>query len=191
MISLIQIIPDLKNRNLQQPGANAFGSPICQFWINFLLKLLNLKNIQINSLFGQIIGIGLIFLITLIIAVKSRIRQRFKNVKLDSNRSGIIFLFMSSAYISCFIAGMNYNYRLIFLICAILHYIQLDKSYSNYFFLASITALTFTCFPYFGFNGKLVELAQWAGNFAQFVVIGYFFNALYCLIKNSSSKAIE
>jgi hypothetical protein len=106
--------------------------------------------------------------------------------KTDKN----IFLFSSLTYVGCFLAGSNFDYRLIFLAIslALLNKAMVNSLQSRLIIVIELAALWFTYF-YFGAIGAIPVLLSIAGNTAQLLLAVFLFFYLYGFAK-AEAKAL-
>ena len=151
----------------------AFGLPAMGLWINFFSWRFNLPislNIPLQYFVGLIVMISLY--------IFSRIFSLVRYPALVMGKSGSWklygFLFSSTVYVSCFFAGMNYDYRLFFLSVSIVLMVAIDKNFviGRPLLVLQFSALWFTYF-FFGAIGAIPVLLALVGNFFQYVLAGY------------------
>ena len=164
------------------PMFAAFGLPAPGLWLNFfawrfdLPIELGIASLYLVGLFVMLSGLYLFYF--------SPIKERFLAHQIGAfSLTGFrshAFLVSAGAYVSCFLAGMNFDYRLIFLIFALL---LLNASYaelrsSRWFVGIQIASLWATYF-FFGAVGPIPVLLAILGNFCQLVLALYLMGAIY------------
>ncbi len=167
------IIIDIQAQHLQQPGSFAFGSPVVTFWINALSTNLGLPIGEVGIKLGQLIGI---MVLSLVAATLSRyVAPSFKPLKLKGESlSQICLFYLGSVYVTCFVLGMSYDYRLIFSALAGLFFMRTYASFDSrrlwvmLFWLLSLWLSVFN----FGLSPKNHLLIQWIGNIFDFFTAG-------------------
>jgi len=164
---------DIQAQHLQQPGSFAFGAPIVTFWINALSSNFNLPIGEVTIRLGHFIGLALLGVITAAFLFKNAVITnlfRPKSASLCEN----CFFYLGTVYVSCFVLGMSYDYRLIFSALAGLFFMQATKTLgANRWLLISIWALSLWLSVFsFGLSPKMHLLVQWVGNGFDFVTAG-------------------
>jgi hypothetical protein len=164
---------DIQAQNLQQPGSFAFGTPIVTFWINAFSSNFNLPIEEVSIRLGHFIGLALLGVITAAFLLKDAVIMnlfRPKSASLIEN----CFFYLGTVYVSCFVLGMSYDYRLIFSALAGLFFMQATKTLGSYrWLLISIWALSVWLSVFsFGLSPKMHLLVQWIGNGFDFVTAG-------------------
>jgi hypothetical protein len=164
------------------PMYAAFGLPAPGLWLNFFAWRFDLPfELGMTSLY--LVGL-IVVLVGLYIFYFSPFKRRFLAHKIGAFSSAGLrshaFLVSAGVYVSCFLAGMNYDYRLIFLIFALL---LLNSSYtelrgSRWFVGTQVSAVWATYF-FFGATGPIPVLIAILGNFCQLVVALYLIGAMY------------
>ncbi len=164
------------------PMFAAFGLPAPGLWINFFAWRFDLP-VELGMISLYLIGV-LLVLLGLYVFYFSPIKKRFLAHRIEAfpllGLPSHAFLVSAGVYISCFLAGMNYDYRLIFLIFTLL---LLNSSYpelrgSWWFVTTQICALWATYF-FFGATGPVPVLLAILGNFCQLVLALYLMGAMY------------
>lgn len=182
VLSPIVIHNILSAESHPNPMFAAFGLPAPGLWINFFAWRFDLPiELGIASLY--LVGL-LVVLFGLYLFYFSPIKERFLAHQISAfSVAGFqshAFLVSAGAYVSCFLAGMNFDYRLIFLIFALL---LLNASYaelrgSRWFVGIQIASLWATYF-FFGAVGPIPVLLAILGNFCQLVLALYLMGAIY------------
>lgn len=170
---------DVQAQNLQQPGSFAFGAPIMTFWINALSSNFNLPLGEVTIRFGHLIGLALLSVITAGFLLKGAVITNLFRPKSNSLCENCLF-YLGTVYVSCFVLGMSYDYRLIFSALAGLFFMQATKTLGAYrWLLISIwaTSLWLSVFS-FGLSPKMHLLVQWVGNGFDFVTAGLIISLL-------------
>ena len=191
IISMIVITPyiyqDIIIRDIQEPGSLAFGTPMVTFWINSVLKRITDTSTVININEGHAAGILFLMLIVYIVY-----KLKFKNVKKTTDYvnefHSYLFILLSVSFLSCFLSGMNYDYRLIFMIgscIALLNFCEARRS-DLVFIISMLLGSWLTCFS-FGLPSYYFLMLQWVGGLSQFVIAGYFVCELRLLLPNKVS----
>ena len=164
---------DIQAQHLQQPGSFAFGTPIVTFWINAFSSNFNLPIGEVTIRLGHFIGLALLGVITAAFLLKDAVITNLlwsKSASLCEN----CFFYLGTVYVSCFVLGMSYDYRLIFSALAGLFFMQATKTLGAYrWLLISIWALSLWLSVFsFGLSPKMHLLVQWIGNGLDFVTAG-------------------
>ena len=181
LASIVIIYSDIKMQNLQQPGSFAFGAPIVTFMLNAVVSNLDLPFEPISVRTGHILGILLIIFLSLLL-------KRFKfflvesQASINQNSSIFFFEFLSIVYISCFLLGMNYDYRLIFSVMSGIFFfltfkVDINAKIFAFFWLVSLWLSVYS----FGLSPAMHLMIQWLGNIFGFFVIA-------CLISFHSNN---
>ena len=170
------------------PMFAAFGLPAPGLWLNFfawrfdLPVELGMASLYFVGLFVVLFGLYLLYF--------SPIKERFLAHQIGAfyltGFKSHAFLVSAGTYVSCFLAGMNFDYRLIFLIFALL---LLNASYSElrgsrWFVGVQIAALWATYF-FFGAVGPIPVLLAILGNFCQLILALYLMGAIYRTLEAS------
>jgi len=170
------------------PMFAAFGLPAPGLWLNsfawrFDLPVeLGMASLYFVGLFVVLFGLYLFYF--------SPLKERFLAHQIGAFSLTVFqshaFLVSAGTYVSCFLAGMNFDYRLIFLIFALL---LLNASYSELrgsrcFVGVQIAALWATYF-FFGAVGPIPVLLAILGNFCQLILALYLMGAIYRTLKVS------
>ena len=170
---------DVQAQNLQQPGSFAFGAPIMTFWINALSSNFNLPLGEVTIRFGHLIGLALLSVITAGFLLKGAVITNLFRPKSNSLCENCLF-YLGTVYVSCFVLGMSYDYRLIFSALAGLFFMQATKTLGAYRWLLIFiwaTSLWLSVFS-FGLSPKMHLLVQWVGNGFDFVTAGLIISLL-------------
>jgi len=169
-LGIIQVLKDLSFiPNISVAVAD--GSFGVQVWGSYLNRL----NIPINILSSYVFGISLI-VITLcsLLFFKSKIvldTRIFSDFGTKQRFS--ISLFQSSfvVFFSCYLVGINYDYRLIFLCATSIGFMLLGKDFQKLEFVQGLVwILTIVCM-WFSYNSNLL---QPVGDFAMILLICIF-----------------
>lgn len=191
IVSMIVITPyiyqDIIIRDIQEPGSLAFGTPMVTFWINSVLKRITDTSTVININEGHAAGILFLMLIVYIVY-----KLKFKNVKKTTDYANefhsYLFILLSISFLSCFLSGMNYDYRLILMIgscIALLNFCEARRS-DLVFIISMLVGSWLSCFS-FGLPSYYFLMLQWVGGLSQFVIAGYFVCELRLLLPNKVS----
>ena len=192
-VSSLAIIPLMVSDIASAPGYPnpmyvAFGLPIPGLWVNFFAWRFNFD--LVLGMFAQyVIGI-VVFLSVLLYYRRSKnayhFREMASGIEFKSSTEKNIFLFSSLTYVGCFLAGSNFDYRLIFLAIslALLNKAMADSLQSKMLIAAELAALWFTYF-YFGAIGAIPVLLSITGNAAQLFLAVFLFFYLYnfCMVE--------
>lgn len=167
------IFTDIQAQHLQQPGSFAFGSPIVTFWINALNSNLNLGLNEITPRVGQPIGVLLVLIISIFfLKAKHFSTQALALTASDLKKNS--FTYLGVVFVTCFLLGMSYDYRLIFSALAGLVLItsrNLQKVWKYLIACIWLPSLWLSVFS-FGLSPKNHLLLQWVGNIFTFFIAG-------------------
>jgi len=172
------------------PTFVAFGLPSPGLWVNFFAWRFDIP-IELNSPLLYLSGF-MIFFAGVYLMYFSPVRKKFS---FDSVLSSVVstlgqntFLVFSGLYLSCFLAGMNYDYRLFFLIISLLllNVVFPDARQSRWFLTVQISALWATIF-FFGVTGPIHVFLAMFGNFCQLILAIYLLGAMYEVLRPSTS----
>jgi hypothetical protein len=160
-ITLVKTFPN--------PTFAAFGSPSFGLWVNFFSWRYNLDlkmSDSIAHLSGLIIFICLTIVLTRSGYLQKKLDLRWSTVKL--RKIDLTYLFFSATYLICYLAGMNFDYRLIFLIASlIICSIANPTLFQNAFFQLIAHASIWFTFFFFGATGAIPVILALIGNIAQ------------------------
>jgi hypothetical protein len=150
----------------------SFGSPILVLWANFISLKLNLKFV-FPDLLAHLIGIFLFVLFSSILVKNTRIKLFFSlnSVPIIKSRNSLLYLFFCVLYLSCYLAGTSYSYRLIILVSILILCSKVNPELfgNNAFQFLAYSSLWLSYF-FFGATGKVaVILAMWS-NIAQLLI---------------------
>lgn len=164
---------DIQAQHLQQPGSFAFGSPIVTFWINALNSNLNLGLNEITPRVGQPIGVLLVLIISIFfLKAKHFSTQALALTASDLKKNS--FTYLGVVFVTCFLLGMSYDYRLIFSALAGVVLItsrNLQKIWKYLIACIWLPSLWLSVFS-FGLSPKNHLLLQWVGNIFTFFIAG-------------------
>jgi hypothetical protein len=93
----------------------SWGSPAFSLWINLFLKKTNLTQYEISKLPGQLMGIIIFISLIRLLWNKYSSELQFKFKKDQSENLHFltsIYVFFSSTFLVCYLAGINFDYRL-------------------------------------------------------------------------------
>jgi hypothetical protein len=172
------------------PTFVAFGLPSPGLWINFFAWRFDVP-IKLGGSLLYLIGF-LVFFAGVYLMYFSPLRQKFLSEAPTSVAVSTLgrntFLIFSGLYLSCFLAGMNYDYRLYFLIVSLLlvNLIFPDICKSRLLVIVQISALWATIF-FFGITGPIHVFLAMFGNFCQLLLAIYLLGAMYRVLEPSSS----
>jgi hypothetical protein len=180
----------LRAPSFPNPTFVAFGLPSPGLWINFFAWRFDFP-IELGGPLLYLIG-SLVFFAVVYFMYFSAFLQKFSLISLPSatvsTLSRNFFLIFSGLYLSCFLAGMNYDYRLFFLIVSLLlmNLVFPDLRLSPFFLTVQISALWATIF-FFGIIGPFHVFLAMFGNFCQLLLAVYLLGAMYEVLKPSTS----
>lgn len=172
------------------PTFVAFGLPSPGLWLNFFAWRYGIP-IELPGSHLYFLGY-LIFFACVYVMYFSPLRNRFSFAltvpSAGSSVSKNIFLLFSSLYLFCFLAGMNYDYRLTFLIISLLllNVVFPENRPSRWFLSVQIAALWATVF-FFGVTGPIHVFLAILGNICQLILAVYLLGAIYQTLESSSS----
>ena len=165
---------DIQSQHLQQPGSFAFGTPVVTFWINAFVNILNLPFRDVSIREGQVMGLVLLgFITAFLLKWKSIPMGLFGDEKSSLRRTCLIYI--GTVYVSCFVLGMSYDYRLVFSILSGLFFMCSSRDLGSvrwaviYLWILSLWLSVFS----FGLNPKMHLLLQWVGNLFDFITAGF------------------
>ena len=188
IVSPLALIDIFKAPGFPNPTFVAFGLLSPGLWMNFFAWRLNIP-FQLETPLLYLIGVitfvgAAVFISFLKPALKVSVRS-FSSPS-GSTLARNAFLIFSGMYVSCFLAGMNYDYRLAFLVVALLlaDFSFPSKRYSVFFLIAEIGALWSTVF-FFGLTGPLHILLAAFGNLCQLVIAIHLLGAIYLIVNDS------
>ena len=147
---------------------NFFGAPI---FGEYLIFLISGPNSHASTFFAQSIGICL-FIFACMVFVKL---STFKNIyptlgKGDFNRNSVILFSINFlVFFSCYFAGLNIDYRLIFIAAATLAFLKIKSNLENLY--AYPIALTIAIILYTSYNTYVL---QPIGDFFILIITAYF-----------------
>lgn len=186
-LAAVAIIPLIVDNITSAPGYPnpmfvAFGLPIPGLWVNFFAWRFNF-GLELGLVQQYVIGIFAFLIVLLYFRLckgASRFRAMATKIDFESKLEKNIFLFSSLTYVACFLAGSNFDYRLIFLAVSL---VLLNKSVveaieSKLLIAVELSALWFTYF-YFGAIGAIPVLLSITGNAAQLVLAVFLFSYLF------------
>jgi len=144
----------------------SFGSPIPGRYFNLFLKYAHQLKYSLSFELSALLGYGILFLLTIsILKLNSKAFWRVSALRLSEpanieSRQNIFLLI----FIVCFFAGMNYDYRLIFLIFGVLEPVSIAYSSGKRFIpCLAIASLWLTDFS-FGLGTKVFLVLQVIGD---------------------------
>lgn len=172
VIIVFRIIPDITAASSHpNPLFAAFGISAPALWVNFLSWKFDL-GVTLGTGFQYLLGyVILLILICLIKFTNFGKRLQIKYENTEEKWRDKIFLMSSGVFLSCFLAGMNYDYRLIYLSIAL---VMLNAANpilmkSKIFVFIEISALWFTYF-YFGITGPIQVILSFIGHVSQLLL---------------------
>lgn len=169
------------------PTFVAFGLPSPGLWLNFFAWRFDLP-IELGGPLLYVIG-SLVFFIGVYLIYFSPLRHKFSSRFLPSPTVSPfgrnVFLVSSGLYLSCFLAGMNYDYRLYFLIVSLLLLNQIfpDVRKSRLFLILQVSALWATIF-FFGIEGPFHVFLAMFGNFCQLLLAIHLLGSMYRVLES-------
>jgi hypothetical protein len=155
------------------PTFVAFGLPSPGLWLNFFAWRFDVP-VVLNRPLQYLVG-SLVLFIGFYLIYFSRFSKKLSLAHLSSPSGSDLeknaFLFSSSLYLICYLAGMNYDYRLIFLIFALflVNVVFPSNRVSRWFITVQIAALWSTYF-FFGATGAIPVLLAIFGNICQLIL---------------------
>jgi hypothetical protein len=160
-ISLIKAFPN--------PLFAAFGSPAPGLWVNFFSWRFSLGS-KLSDLTAHIFGLILFALVIISVFRSNRLREKinlisphYQGDKIDS-----FYIVFSSTYLICYLAGMNYDYRLIFLVAALILSANANPElFGNRTFQILAHSSLWLTFFFFGATGAIPVILAVLGNIAQ------------------------
>jgi hypothetical protein len=170
---MVQILADLKliNSIFIQTWFAAFGNVV---WAEYLLKL----GIQTNSTWAALLGLCLALVIYVFFAICAKSSLKiFKELEFEKNFLTLFSWFSVGTFIFCFFAGMNYDYRLVFLIPVLFLTKNLPKN-RTYVYIHSVLVLTF----WLSFNAKYLQ--PLGDLLVNVVVVLLFFSSFHVFLRN-------
>jgi hypothetical protein len=188
LISFLVLVDIFKAPGFPIPTFVAFGLLAPGLWVNFFAWRFDIP-FAFGTPYLYLIGISVFVAVALFISsLKPRLTVSVRSFSSPhgSALSRNAFLVFSGLYVSCFLAGMNYDYRLIFLVVALLlaNFSFPSKAYSSFFLVAQIGALWSTVF-FFGVTGPLHILFAIFGNLCQLVIAVHLLDAMYHIVTES------
>jgi hypothetical protein len=172
LIIVFRIIPDITAASSHpNPLFAAFGVSAPALWVNFLSWKFELGitlGIEIQYLLGYVILLTVISLIKLT-ALGKRFQIKYEDK--EGKWREKVFLMSSGVFLSCFLAGMNYDYRLIYLSIALVMLNAANpKLITNKIFISlELSALWFTYF-FFGITGPIQVILAFIGHLSQLLL---------------------
>jgi hypothetical protein len=172
------------------PTFAAFGLPSPGLWLNFFAWRFNVP-VVLDGPLQYLVGFLFLF-VGFYLIYFSGLSKKFPHAYLSSPsgsvRSKNAFLFFSSLYLICYLAGMNFDYRLVFLILALLllNVVFPSGHISRWFTTVQIAALWSTYF-FFGATGAIPVLLAIFGNICQLILAIYLLGPIYRILEPSSA----
>lgn len=154
------------------PMFSAFGSPVSGLWLNFFSWRFNL-GFKLSNLECHILGLSIYVTFTLILLKNVKLHNKFglRPVSINNNKIFPLYFIFTSSFLITYIAGMNFDYRLIYLIASLIlcyrinHGLFTNKSFQ----ILALASLWFTYF-FLGFTGVVPVLLMISGNVAQGII---------------------
>jgi hypothetical protein len=147
---------------------NFFGAPI---FGEYLMFLISGANSHVNIVFGQSIGICLFIFASVVFVKLASINDIYPILgRDDSNRNSIILFSINFlVFFSCYFAGLNIDYRLIFIAAATLAFLTIKPNLDNRYVYP--IALTISIILYTSYNTYIL---QPIGDFFILIITAYF-----------------
>jgi len=168
-ISLIKTFPN--------PVFAAFGSPALGLWANIFSRQFNL-GFKLSDFNAHILGLIIFVSALSLVLYSNHLRSRHGLLlhSRDYSKVESLYIVFSGTYLICYLVGMNYDYRLIFLVASLILCSRVNpKLFSNRLFQIIAQSSLWLTFFYFGIPGAINALAV-LGNIAQglmAVIIAY------------------
>lgn len=94
----------------------SFGAPWIGAWYDFSTDYQSFLRISVASYIWHLLGISLLFLVSYIvnrhfIKPTTSVHSKFKSVRND-----LVVVFFGTVHLTCYLSGMNYDYRLFFFV---------------------------------------------------------------------------
>ena len=143
-------------------------------WIGLLINAIHERSGLLATLVpieALILGV-LITLVFLFVLHKAYTESNLRTISIKSGiHTDPIFLMFSFTYISCYLAGSNFDYRLIFLVGVIVRMLSLLGKFelSHVWLFTLLTSLWLT-YAFFGFSNVFTESLRLIGNMSQYVL---------------------
>lgn len=151
------------------PMFTAFGSPAPGLWLNFFSWRFNL-GLKLSDLESHFIGIFLYSITTLLLLTNKSLQNKIglKALNVVNNRTNILCTVFTSTYLITYLAGMNFDYRLVYLIASLILYSKINSELfrNKIFQILAISSLWMTYF-FFGFTGAVPVIFMIIGNISQ------------------------
>lgn len=172
LVIIFRIIPDITAASSHpNPLFGAFGISAPALWVNFLSWKFDL-GITLGIKFQY--TLGYVILLTVISVIKfTSFGKRF-DIKYENTEAkwrDKVFLMSSGVFLSCFLAGMNYDYRLIYLSIALMMLNAANRTLlkSKIFISLELSALWLTYF-FFGITGPIQVILAFIGHVSQLLL---------------------
>lgn len=154
------------------PMFTAFGSPSPGLWLNFFSWRFNL-GFKLSDFESHATGIFIYIITTLLILSNKKLQNRInlKAVNIANSKINRLSIIFTLTFLITYLAGMNFDYRLIYLIASLILYskVNTDLFTNRIFQILAITSLWMTYF-FFGFTGAVPVILMIVGNMSQVIV---------------------
>lgn len=176
----------LRAPSFPNPTFAAFGLPSPGLWLNFFAWRFDVP-IVLDGPLQYLVGFVALF-VGFYLIYFTGLSKKFSLAHHSPTSGSVLdknaFLFFSSLYLICYLAGMNYDYRLIFLIFALLllNVVFPSNRVSRWFIVVQIAALWSTYF-FFGATGAIPVLLAIFGNICQLILAIYLLGAVYRVLE--------
>jgi hypothetical protein len=185
LIIVFRIIPDITAASSHpNPLFAAFGVSAPALWVNFLSWKFDL-GITLSPEYQYILGYLILFVVIFLIKLTSlgkRFEIKYENTK--GKWRDKVFLMSSVVFLSCFLAGMNYDYRLIYLSIALMMLNSANPKLINskIFISLELSALWFTYF-FFGITGPIQVILAFIGHVSQLLLASILILTIFDYLK--------
>jgi hypothetical protein len=147
----------------------AFGSPAPGLWLNFFSWRFNL-GFKLSDFESHVLGLSIFIISTLLLLSSKTLQNKIdlKTVAISNDRISRLSIIFTTTYLVTYLAGMNFDYRLIYLIASLILYSKVNSGlFTNKLFqIFAITSLWMTYF-FFGFAGAIPVILMIIGNISQ------------------------
>ena len=154
------------------PMFTAFGSPSPGLWLNFFSWRFNL-GFKLSDFESHVMGIFIYIITTLLILSNKKLQNRInlKAVNIANSKINRLSIIFTLTFLITYLAGMNFDYRLIYLIVSLILYskVNTDLFTNRIFQILAITSLWMTYF-FFGFTGAVPVILMIVGNMSQGII---------------------
>jgi hypothetical protein len=154
------------------PMFTAFGSPAPGLWLNFFSWRFNL-GFKLSDFESHVLGLSIFIISTLLLLSSKTLQNKIdlKTVAISNDRISRLSIIFTTTYLVTYLAGMNFDYRLIYLIASLILYSKVNSElFTNKLFqIFAITSLWMTYF-FFGFAGAIPVILMIIGNISQGII---------------------